>query len=102
MIRALAILTTATCALAQPNPEWTRAFPAHRIVGNVYYVGTYDLTSYLIATPRAISSSTLAWKDRLVDQGQRGVAGFKISDTKILLATHAHYDHIAAMAELKR
>jgi metallo-beta-lactamase class B len=103
MIRPVLILATAICALAQPNPEWTTPFPAHRIVGNLYYVGTYDLTSYLITTPAG---------NILINTGLQGSApliqasieslGFQLKDTKILLATHAHYDHTAAMAELKR
>lgn len=102
MIRALAILTTATCALAQPNPEWTRAFPAHRIVGNLYYVGTYDLTSYLIATPAGniLINTGLEGSAHLIKDSLESL-GFRMKDTKILLATHAHYDHTAAMAELK-
>jgi metallo-beta-lactamase class B len=103
MLRLLLLFATATCALAQPNPEWTTPFPAHRIVGNLYYVGTYDLTSYLITTPAG---------NILINTGLKGSApliqasieslGFKLKDTKILLATHAHYDHTAAMAELKQ
>lgn len=103
MIRTLAIFAVATCAIAQPNPEWTRPFPAHRIIGNVYYVGTYDLACYLITTPQG---------NLLINTGLEGSAllikasveslGFNLKDTKILLATHAHYDHTAAMAELKR
>lgn len=103
MIRTLAIFAAAIGALAQPNPEWTRPFPAHRIIGNVYYVGTYDLACYLITTPQG---------NILINTGVEGSAplikasveslGFNLKDTKILLATHAHYDHTAAMAELKR
>ena len=102
IIRAL-ILATAVCALAQPNKEWTTPFPAHRVVGNVYYVGTYDLACFLITTPKG---------NILINTGVEGSApmirasieslGFKLKDTKILLTTQAHYDHVAAMAEMKR
>ena len=108
MISTLILFLTAICAAAQPagdlgRPEWTRPFPPFRIVGNVYYVGTYDLASYLIVTPHG---------DILINTGLAGSAaqikanieslGFKISDVKILTATHAHWDHVAAMAEMKR
>jgi metallo-beta-lactamase class B len=103
MIRSLLLCVVALSALAQQNPEWTRPFPAHRIVGNVYYVGTYDLACYLITTPQG---------NILINTGVEGSAalikdsieslGFKLKDTKILLATHAHFDHTAAMAEMKR
>jgi metallo-beta-lactamase class B len=103
MIRSFLMLTTAVCAWAQPNPDWTRPFPAHRVIGNVYYVGTYDLACFLIATPAG---------NILINTGVGGSApmiaasieslGFKTKDTKILLATQAHFDHVAGMAEMKR
>jgi metallo-beta-lactamase class B len=103
MIRTLAILATAICALAQPNPEWTTPFPAHPIVGNLYYVGTYDLTSYLITTPAGniLINTGLEGSAPLIKAAVESL-GFTLKDTKIVLATHAHYDHTAAMAELKR
>jgi metallo-beta-lactamase class B len=103
MLRPLLLFAAAICALAQPNPEWTRAFPAHRIVGNLYYVGTYDLTSYLITTPAGniLINTGLDGSAALIKASVESL-GFQLKDTKILLATHAHYDHTAAMAELKR
>ena len=101
-MRLLVSLVTALCAFAQ-NPEWTRPFPAHRIVGNIYYVGTYDLACYLIATPEGniLINTGLADSAPLIKASVESL-GFKLEDTKILLATHAHYDHVAAMAEMKR
>ncbi len=103
MIRSLLLFAAACCALAEPNPDWSRPFPAHRVIGNVYYVGTYDLACFLIATPAG---------NILINTGINGSApmirasieslGFKLKDTKILLTTQAHYDHVAAMAEMKR
>ncbi len=54
MIRSIILFAAALAALAQtpPKDEWRTPFPAHRIVGNVYYVGTYDLACYLITTPQ--------------------------------------------------
>jgi metallo-beta-lactamase class B len=87
---------------AQPNPEWTRAFPAHRIVGNLYYVGTYDLACYLITTPAGniIINTGVDGSAPMIQQSVESL-GFKIKDTKILLTTQAHYDHVAGMADLK-
>jgi metallo-beta-lactamase class B len=103
MIRTIAIFATAVCLQAQPNPDWTKPFPAHRVAGNVYYVGTYDLACFLITTPAG---------NILINTGVDGSApmiassieslGFKVRDIKILLTTQAHYDHVAAMAEMKR
>jgi metallo-beta-lactamase class B len=102
-MRFLLPFVTALCALAQPNPEWTRPFPAHRIIGNVYYVGTYDLACYLITTPQGniLINTGLSDSEPLIKASVESL-GFKLEDTKILLATHAHYDHVAAMAEMKR
>jgi metallo-beta-lactamase class B len=103
MIRTFAMFAAALSAFAATNPDWTRPFPAHRVVGNVYYVGTYDLACFLITTPQG---------NILINTGVDGSVpmikasveslGFKLQDTKILLTTQAHDDHVAAMAEMKR
>ena len=90
-------------APAQTNDEWVRAVPPFRIIGNIYWVGTYDLSTYLITTPAGniLINTGLA---STVPQIQANVEklGFKMSDTKILTATHGHFDHVAGLAELKR
>jgi metallo-beta-lactamase class B len=72
----------------------TTQFPPHKIIGNIYYVGTKTLSSYLIVTPQGniLLDSTF---ERNVRTIQRSVTqlGFKFSDTKILLGNHAHDDH---------
>ena len=55
--RVIALLIFACVALASPSPaqsdpNWTRPFPPFRIVGNIYWVGSYDLATYLITTPQ--------------------------------------------------
>jgi metallo-beta-lactamase class B len=103
MIRTIAIFATTICALAQGNPDWTKPFPAHRVIGNVYYVGTYDLACFLITTPKGnILINTGVGGSAPMIQSSIESLGFKLKDTKILLTTQAHYDHVAAMAEMKR
>jgi len=72
-------------------------------VGNVYWVGTWDLSTYLITTPQGhiLINTGLA---ETVPQIRAGIEqlGFKLSDVKILTATHGHFDHVAGLAELKR
>ena len=85
------------------NPEWTKPFPPFRIIGNVYWVGTYDLSSYLITTPAGHILINTGLRDT-VPQIKAGIEqlGFKLSDVKILTATHGHFDHVAGLAELRR
>jgi metallo-beta-lactamase class B len=91
------------CAFSQSNPAWTRPFPAHRIAGNVYYVGTEDLACFLITTPQGhvLINTGLADSTALIRAGVQKV-GFKLEDVKILLNMQAHFDHVAAMAEIQR
>jgi metallo-beta-lactamase class B len=88
---------------AQSNEEWTRPFAPFRIVGNIYWVGSYDLASYLITTPQGNILINTGVGDT-AQQIKKSVEqlGFKLSDTRILTATHGHFDHVAGMAELKR
>src|SRR5918912_1692388 len=69
-------------------------FPPHKIIGNIYYVGTKTLSSFLIVTPQGniLLDSTY---ERNVPVIQKSVAdlGFTFSDIKILLGNHAHGDH---------
>ena len=83
--------------------EWRRPFAAHRVVGNVYYVGTYDLACFLIVTPRGniLINTGLADSAPLIRRSISDL-GFKLEDVRWLLTTQAHYDHVAAMAEMKR
>ena len=90
-------------ALAQQNPDWVKPFPPFKILGNIHWVGTWDLSTYLITTPQGhiLINTGLA---ETVPQIKANVEklGFRLSDVKILTATHAHSDHVAGMAELKK
>jgi len=88
---------------AQDNPDWRKPFPPFRIVGNVYWVGTYDLSTYLITTPQGHILINSGMADT-VPQIAEGVTklGFKMSDVKILTATHGHADHVAGLAQLQK
>jgi len=85
------------------HPEWSRPYPPFQIVGNLYYVGTADLACYLIVTPKGniLINTGLASSAQLIKENIKSL-GFKLSDTKILLTTQAHYDHLGAMAEIKK
>jgi metallo-beta-lactamase class B len=72
-------------------------------VGNLYYVGTADLACYLIVTPggNILINTGLASSAQLIKANVKTL-GFKLSDTKILLTTQAHFDHLGAMAAIKK
>jgi metallo-beta-lactamase class B len=74
--------------------DQTTAFAPHKVIGNIYYVGTRTLSSFLVVTPQGniLINSTY---ERNVPAIEKSVAqlGFKFSDVRILLGTHAHGDH---------
>lgn len=82
--------------------DWTEPFPAFRIAGNLYYVGTKELASYLVATPAGhiLINSTLEENVPLIRRSVESL-GFKFTDIKILLISHAHWDHDAGSALIK-
>lgn len=87
----------------KPQEHYVRPFPPFRIVGNVYYVGTYDLAVYLITTPQGHMLINTGVNDSApVIKANVEALGFKFSDVKQLLATHGHWDHVGAFAEIKR
>lgn len=82
-------------------PEWTRAFPPFHIAGNLYYVGSEDLAAYLITTPQGniLINSNLESSPEQIRQSVEKL-GFRFTDTKILLISHAHFDHCAGSAQI--
>jgi metallo-beta-lactamase class B len=93
---ALTVLAAATLwAQNQPARDWNKPFPPHRIVGNVYYVGTEQLASFLITTPQGHILINSGFEST-VPAIRAAVAklGFPFSDIKILLGSHAHGDHM--------
>src|SRR5262245_17507912 len=77
-------------------------FPAHRVAGNVYYVGSKAMATYVIATPEGhiLINSSFEETVPLVRVAVESL-GFKMQDVKILLASHAHSDHVAGHALLQ-
>jgi len=88
---------------AQNHPDWTQPFPPFRIVDNVYYVGSKDLASYLITTSQGdiLINSSLTSSPPLIKESVEKL-GFRFSDIKILLISHAHFDHCAGTALIKK
>jgi metallo-beta-lactamase class B len=86
---------------AQGPAAWLQPFPPFRIAGNLYYVGSADLASYLIATPQGLIliNSSFEPSVPLIRKSIEEL-GFHFSDIKILLISHAHNDHCAGSAEI--
>lgn len=97
------ILAAAGNLFAQADPDWTEPFPPFRIAGNLYYVGSKGLASYLITTPQGhlLINSDLEANVPLIQTSVEKL-GFKFSDVKILLISHAHWDHDAGSALIKQ
>ncbi|HMD48604.1 MAG TPA: subclass B3 metallo-beta-lactamase [Bryobacteraceae bacterium] len=87
---------------AQNAPDWSEPFPPHKVIGNVYFVGTRGLASYLITTPEGsiLVNSSLESSVPLIRASIEKL-GFKFSDVKILLISHAHFDHCAGSFQVK-
>src|SRR4051812_45807309 len=98
----LTTLMLAVAAAGQGPADWHEPFPAHKVIGNVYYVGSKDLASYLITTPEGHILINSGF-DRTVPliRGAVESLGFKMSDVKVLLTSHAHSDHVAGLAMLR-
>ena len=108
MLLAILSITTLSATaqkVQQPkitNTEWTMPCQPFRIAGNLYYVGTYDLACYLINTTQGnilINTGLAASAAQIKNSIE--TLGFRFADTKILLTTQAHYDHMGAMAAIK-
>jgi metallo-beta-lactamase class B len=92
----------ASPAPATSGTDWTEAFPPHRIINSVYYVGSKGLASYLITTSQGlilINSSMESNVPLIRDSIDK--LGFRFRDVKILLISHAHWDHCAGSALIK-
>jgi metallo-beta-lactamase class B len=106
MVRcALFLMLTAPLALAQSNEtfrSWNRPVAPYRVIGNVYSVGASDITSFLVVTREGHVIINSGFEET-VPQIQENVRalGFRLEDVKVLLQSHAHFDHAAGHARLR-
>jgi metallo-beta-lactamase class B len=103
-LTATAVLSFASWLSAQTTPgsQFLVPFPAYKIIGNVYFVGTQSLGNFLIVTPQGniLINSGLEDNVPLIQQSVEK-PGFHFKDTKILLISQAHFDHDAGNAKVK-
>ena len=104
LVAALAVGGPGVAFSAQTaGSEFLVPFPAHRVIANIYFVGSKSLGIYLITTPQGHILVNVGLAES-VSGIQESVAklGFKFSDIKILLISHAHFDHDAGAARIKQ
>ena len=82
--------------------SWNQPVKPYRVVGNIYYVGASDVTSFLIVTPRGHILLDSGFFETVPQIKQNIVQlGFRLEDVKFLINSHAHYDHAGGLALLK-
>ena len=97
----LALAALPAAAQFKDPPSWTRPTQPFRIIGNVWYVGTEGLPSYLIRTPKgAILLDVMTENAEAVEASIKAL-GVPLSDVKVLINSHAHFDHAGGLAKLK-
>jgi metallo-beta-lactamase class B len=83
--------------------DWNKPFPAHKIIGNLYFVGSEQLGSFLITTPSGHILINSDYEETVpVIRAAVEKLGFKFTDIKILLGSHAHPDHMTGDALVKQ
>ncbi len=103
LVLAIAIAPVAFAQANDLSRQMNQPVPPFHIIGNIYYVGASDVTSYLIVTPAG---------DILLDGGfvetapqiEKNIAtlGFKMDNVRFLLNSHAHLDHAGGISELRK
>jgi len=97
----LSLALSAQLVSAQ-NPDWHRAFPAFKLAGDLYYVGTADLAVYLIRTSKGnILLNSDYPEDLPLIRNSIHQLGFEYRDTKLILISHAHEDHAGAVGQIQ-
>ena len=101
-VAAVALASVAYAQTAEDRTQDRVAFPAHKIMGNLYYIGTGTLNSYLLTTPQGHILLNTNFEETVpLLQASVEKLGFKMTDVKIILGSHAHGDHQQADAVVK-
>jgi metallo-beta-lactamase class B len=102
-VMASVVISAQTVTEPKTKPEWSQSYKPFHIAGNLYYVGTMDLACYLITTSKGniLINTGLAASAAQIKSNIETL-GFNFIDTKILLTSQAHYDHVGAMADIKK
>lgn len=103
ILLATCLFLSSALAPADDHADWTTTIAPFQIADNLYYVGSRDLASYLVVTPKGniLLNANLETSPPQIRASVEKL-GFKWSDTKILLNAQAHFDHAAGAAEILR
>ena len=84
------------------DPDWSRPFPGHQVIGNLYAVGTYGLGVFLVTSDEGhiLINTGLEDSTPLIRSNIESL-GYRLEDVSILLTMQSHWDHTAALAEIK-
>jgi metallo-beta-lactamase class B len=86
----------------QGGVDWNRPFPPHKIIGNLYYVGSEQLASFLVATPDGHILVNSSFETTVpVIRAAVEKLGFRFTDIRIVVGSHAHGDHMEGDALVK-
>ncbi|MEH3047132.1 subclass B3 metallo-beta-lactamase [Sphingomonas adhaesiva] len=98
-----AVLLAAPAAAQLDPPAWTRPIPPVRLIGPVDYVGTQGLAAYLIRTRDGaiLIDATMAENAPAIERNIQAL-GVRLRDVKLILVSHAHFDHAAGLAAMRR
>jgi metallo-beta-lactamase class B len=99
----LATSVPGASAFADDPANWSKPVRPYRVVGNIYYVGSEGLSAWLISSSEGhvlLDSGPSPAGAKLIEANIQAL-GFKLSDVKILINTHAHFDHAGGLAQLK-
>ncbi|MBW6526972.1 subclass B3 metallo-beta-lactamase [Sphingomonas sp. RHCKR7] len=100
---ALALPAAPLAAASDDPPAWTRPRPPLRLIGPITYVGTRGLGAYLIRTSAGaiLVDATMAQNVPAIERNIRSL-GVRLSDVKLILVSHAHYDHVGGLERMRR
>lgn len=90
-------------AVQDTMQDWSLPFEPRKIIGNIYYVGSNQISSFLIVTPAGhilLDTGHIKMLPHVESNIEK--LGFKTQDVKILLNSHSHFDHCGGFAEFKR
>ena len=102
LVVACCLVVAASAPLGAQPDGWAQPFPGHRVIGDLYAVGTYDLAVFLVTSDEGhfLINTGLEDSTALIRANIEAL-GFRLEDVRVLLQMQAHWDHTAALADIK-